>query len=591
MRRKSHHFQTAEPGENKTTGETKTTGEGETTELPLETTELPLETTELPLLDDKSKEAKEELNRIMIDVYEQGAKRGRKPLWVLGNFGGKIERGEGGTLTFVGGTDLGPYISVKKAAAAIGATSVAIYSTIKNNKTPSTNKKGYSDCKGSNYKARIMFIQPDPSTLGRHITAFNKLREIYSIVSKRVLSSMVTDRDRYNEGKLSKIAMTELDLIKDAKISLKYQHVLTYQICVHMIEKGMFASKNVIDDNNGFIDNGFNFHQNGGLFALSLDRIEDNYMVIDQQFYRPHFRGVPLLPNLTEARENINCVALMANVAKKASKVERKRHRDQFEKKSVEQRQNEFKEILVKALSTTYNPGDKSRGPTSTPLYAHANTMFGPNPRYRKEIETVKISFGIGIEEEREEKEERKEAKQEAVETATILKKKEKEKKELEAKVNRKKKEKEKEKEKKELEAKVNRNKIPIENMGGLEERVQEEKQETKKVKRRKKKKQQEYNRPFHVYWKYLQKLLEEQKGLCAVGRYPMTIEKGPWMMSVDAINPKLHHVKGNLRLVCVCNNPSDSSKNNLNPDELVATTQTPEIHDTYWYTTNCKDN
>lgn len=406
MRRTSHHFQTAEPGEN------KTTGEGETTEL--------------PLLDDKSKEAKEELNRIMIDVYEQGPKRGRNPLWVLGNFGGKIER-EGGTLTFVGGTDLGPYFSVKKAAAAIGATSAAIQSNINSNKTPSTKKKGGpSLCKGSNYKDRIMFIQPDPSTLGRHITAFNKLREIYSIVSKRVKSSMVTDRDRYNEGKLSQIAMTELDLIKDAKISLKYQHVLTYQICVHMIEKGMFASKNVIDDNNGFIDNGFNFRQNGGLFALSLDRIEDNYMVDDQQFYRPHFRGFPLLPNLTEARENINCVALMANVAKKASKVERKRHRDQFEKKSVEQRQNEFKEILVKALSTSYYPGGTYRGSVSTPLYAHANTMFGPNPRYRKEIETVKLSFGI--EEEREEKEERKEAKQEAVETATILKKKEKEK-------------------------------------------------------------------------------------------------------------------------------------------------------------------
>ena len=74
-----------------------------------------------------------------------------------------------------------------------------------------------------------------------------------------------------------------------------------------------------------------------------------------------------------------------------------------------------------------------------------------------------------------------------------------------------------------------------------------------------------------------------KQNGRCNVSMLPMTIESGPWLMSVDAIDSKLGHVRGNLRLVCVCNNPVDRSKENTNSNDAATTSLTPEIHDEYW--------
>ena len=51
--------------------------------------------------------------------------------------------------------------------------------------------------------------------------------------------------------------------------------MIARQYCEHMNKEGMFAKKNVIDDNGGLIKNGFEFEYHGGLFNLSFDRIED----------------------------------------------------------------------------------------------------------------------------------------------------------------------------------------------------------------------------------------------------------------------------------------------------------------------------
>jgi len=155
-----------------------------------------------------------------------------------------------------------------------------------------------------------------------------------------------------------------------------------------------------------------------------------------------------------------------------------------------------------------------------------------------------------------------------------------------------------KEEKEREAEAKKNINKMPLANMGGFEGgnmTVSDdvEKAETTVEPSTKKK---IYNKGFHDYWRYLLELLKEQKGICAVGRYPMSLESGPWLVSPDAINPVKGHIRGNVRLVCICNNPTDSSKtldmystskNNIGLEPL-PTSQTPEIHDTYWYTINC---
>ena len=139
-------------------------------------------------------------------------------------------------------------------------------------------------------------------------------------------------------------------------------HMIAQQICVHMNAKGMFASENVIDDNGGLIVHGFVFEIHGGLFNLSLDRIEDEYTVNGQTFHKIHFT------NLENALENINVVAFMANVPYKASTATIQEKYDIYKNKSVEQRQKEFKKVLE-------SPNIPPHNCKATPLYPHANNL------------------------------------------------------------------------------------------------------------------------------------------------------------------------------------------------------------------------
>jgi len=237
--------------------------------------------------------------------------------------------------------------------------------------------------------------------------------------------------------------------------------MLSIQIVRHMMTRGMCATERVVDDNDGILPEGFNIRHHGGLFKLSLDRKLDH----KSGFYCIHY------PNLDNALENINLVALLANVRFKASKKQRQNRYGEFNQKSEEQLQTEFAKVW--AVAQQKNPkAFKVR--RSTPLYAHAVSTF-------KKDETCKANF-----------------------------------------------------------------------------------------------------KSFQYYWKYLLTLLNEQNGRCAVSKLPMTIESGPWLMSPDAIDPKLGHVRDNLRLVCVCNNPADMSKQNTTSNDA-ATSLTPKIHDKYW--------
>jgi len=158
--------------------------------------------------------------------------------------------------------------------------------------------------------------------------------------------------------------VTEEDKIKLlAMNNLETYHMIARQICEYMNAKGMFANKNVIDDNGGFIKNGFEFESHGGLFNISLDRIEDEYTVNGQTFHKLHYT------NLENALENIHVVAQMANVAYKASTKMIQDRYDVYKNKSVEQREEEFKKVL-KISQTAYHNGKR------TPLYAHAERTW-----------------------------------------------------------------------------------------------------------------------------------------------------------------------------------------------------------------------
>jgi hypothetical protein len=161
-----------------------------------------------------------------------------------------------------------------------------------------------------------------------------------------------------------KYKVTEEDKIKLEKMNNRETyHMIARQYCEHMNAGGMFAKKNVIDDNGGLIKHGFVFEIHGGLFNLSLDRIEDEYTVNGQTFHKIHFT------NLENALENINVVAFMANVPYKASTATIQEKYDIYKNKSVEQRQKEFKKVLVKSRECKLN-GKK------TPLYQHASTIW-----------------------------------------------------------------------------------------------------------------------------------------------------------------------------------------------------------------------
>ena len=158
--------------------------------------------------------------------------------------------------------------------------------------------------------------------------------------------------------------VTEEDKIKVlAMDNLETYHMIARQICEHMNAKGMFASENVIDDNGGLIKHGFVFRKHGGLFAPSFDRIEDNYTVNGQTFYKLHY------PDPENALENIHVVAQMANVACKASTIKIQERYDIYNIKSEDQQKEDFKKVLDISKKKTQN-GER------TPLYAHANNTW-----------------------------------------------------------------------------------------------------------------------------------------------------------------------------------------------------------------------
>jgi hypothetical protein len=159
------------------------------------------------------------------------------------------------------------------------------------------------------------------------------------------------------EDKAKVLAMNN----KETRIETR--HMIARQHCVHMNKEGMFAKKNVIDDNGGLIKNGFEFEYHGGLFAPSNDRIEDEYTVNGQTFYKLHY------PDPENALENIRVVALMANVAYKATTAKIQERYDIYKNKSEDQRHEEFKKVL-EISHKKYHNGKQ------TPLYAHAPKIW-----------------------------------------------------------------------------------------------------------------------------------------------------------------------------------------------------------------------
>ena len=161
-----------------------------------------------------------------------------------------------------------------------------------------------------------------------------------------------------------KYKVTEEDKIKLlAMNNRETYHMIARQICEYMNAKGMFAKKNVIDDNGGLLKHGFVFERHGGLFAISFDRIEDEYTVNGQTFHKLHY------PNLDDALENINVVALMANVQCKASTKMIQETYDVYKNKSEDQREKEFEDVL-EFSNKKYHNGK------ATPLYHHAQNFW-----------------------------------------------------------------------------------------------------------------------------------------------------------------------------------------------------------------------
>jgi len=157
-----------------------------------------------------------------------------------------------------------------------------------------------------------------------------------------------------------KYKVTEEDKIKLlAMNNRETYHMIARQICEYMNAKGMFAKKNVIDDNGGLLKHGFVFESHGGLFAISFDRIEDNA----DGFHKLHY------PNLDDALENIRVVALMANVAYKATTATIQERYDIYKNKSEDQRHEEFKKVLEISHKKYHNG-------KCTPLYAHAQNFW-----------------------------------------------------------------------------------------------------------------------------------------------------------------------------------------------------------------------
>jgi hypothetical protein len=403
----------------------------------------------------------------------------------LANIGGKrVEKN--GITTFEGGETFGEWTKQE----AVDATGI-LKGTIDNNILRKRKSKGK---KGEFEGQKVMFINaPDDTSdkvpcdhcnnhygsrdaMIKHVRAkhpgvlppareYNRMPEEYKTFSppitpeqyafivNKVTSNIQSDILNNKVSEEDKIKLTEMN-------NRETYRMIARQYCEHMNAGGMFAKKNVTDDNGGLLKNGFEFEIHGGLFAISFDRIEDNYTVNGQTFHKLHY------PDPKKALENINVVALMANVRYKASTDKIQERYDIYKNKSEDQRQKDFKKVLKNSKKSKHNR-------KNTPLYAHAQNFW--TDECKGAFDTAK------------------------------------------------------------------------------------------------------------AYWKHMLVLLEKQEGLCKVAKIPMSLSSGPWKISCDAINPLLGHVPGNLRLVCLYNNPSDFSKLNKDLTDTRPTSLNTVLHDEYW--------
>lgn len=188
--------------------------------------------------------------------------------------------------------------------------------------------------------------------------------------NKQLAGRKVTFSWKYKVSEEDKIKLDEMN-------NRETHHMIAQQICEYMNAKGMFASENVTDDNNGLIKHGFVIEYHGGLFNLSFDRIEDNYTVNGQTFRKLHY------PDPENALENINVVAFMANVPYKAStKIIQDRY-DTYKNKSEEQQKKEFENVLEISQKSTHN-GKK------TPLYQHTQSTWTKDEQCKGAFDTAK---------------------------------------------------------------------------------------------------------------------------------------------------------------------------------------------------------
>ena len=154
-------------------------------------------------------------------------------------------------------------------------------------------------------------------------------------------------------------------------------HMIARLICEHMNKEGMFANENVTDDNGGLIKHGFVFEKHGGLFAISFDRIEDNYTVNGQTFHKLHY------PNLDDVLENIRVVAFMANVPCKASTAKIQDRYDIYKNKSEDQQKKDI-DVVLEISHKKYHNGK------STPLYGHAHHFWADDKQCHGAFATAK---------------------------------------------------------------------------------------------------------------------------------------------------------------------------------------------------------
>ena len=79
--------------------------------------------------------------------------------------------------------------------------------------------------------------------------------------------------------------------------------------------------------------------------------------------------------------------------------------------------------------------------------------------------------------------------------------------------------------------------------------------------------------RTYGAFKTHATRLLQTQKNRCAISTITMSYKRGenswPFQPSLDAIEPAIGHISGNLRWVCLFLNATDFSKVNRHPDEV----------------------